>query len=214
MSFNLMVRNDNQFPDTDEVNWNAIKSVAKNDSGSVTIDDKTVRAIARLLDGVILTSGATVCADYYNKRDKKRPVQVAPFGPALLPEDLKEDVRDLLAATDNGKLAVRLFDFMSSFGLQVRLTGTHISPANITGVNCVAEEVDITRSGDDMYQMLGLLGLGDAVVDDANEGEVSFDRFVEAVNDNGYKTDMHMRLFEFMLSGSRARATHVYWRAY
>ena len=211
MSMNLIIRNDNQADDTAAVNWSAIKVAAQNDHGMVTIDDETVKSVARLVDGVILTNGERVCAYAYDDEDDFYATYVSAFGPSLLPTKVQDEVRDRLATADNGKIAVKLFNEIIRLGLQIGLHGTETCPAYIKGVNWVADEVEINRSSGNMCHMLEMLGLGDAVDTQEGTGEVSFDRFLQAVNDNAYQTDMPDRLQALVASGQRRNATHVYW---
>ena len=211
MSMNLIIRNDNQADDTAAVNWSTIKAAAQNDHGMVTIDDETITSIARLVADVTLSNGETVSAYAYDDEDDFYATYVSAFGPSLLPTKVQDEVRDRLATADNGKVAVKLFNEIIRLGLQISFHGTELCPAHIKGVNWVADEVEINRSNGNMCNMLGVLGLGDAVDTQEGTGEVSFERFLQAVNDNACQTDMPDRLQALVASGQRRNATHVYW---
>ena len=213
MSVNLILRVEGTDTEaTNKANWEAMKAAAGHEWAMVTIDDDTIKSIGRLLDGVTLTNGETVTA-YACDEDDQYAAMICGFGPSLLPTQVQDQVRDRLATTENGKAAVRLFNEVIRLGLQVAFNGTEHCPGHIKGVNWVADEVEFNRSSGNMNAMLRELGLGDAVDADPDSdfGEVEFDRFVQAVNDNGLYTDCGQKLQRLVACGQRRGATHIYW---
>ena len=208
MSVNLMHTNEAAAADQAAANWAAITAVANAD-GMVFIDEDTVNTIARLLDGQALTNGEVVTAYSYNDDDQMGAL-VCAFGPALLPTQVQDQVRDRLAASQNGKAAARLFDTVIRLGLQITLSGKEFCDAHIKGVNWPGDEVEINRTASNMARMFGELGL-DSWNEDTASRNVPLDVFAKAVNDNGFRTDMPERLQSFVECARRHAATHVYW---
>lgn len=210
MSVNLILRNDNAAEDVAHTQWVAIQAVSQNEWGMVTITDAAVTEIARILEDAPLSNGQMVTA-YPMDYDDQLSSMVSGFGPCLLAADLQDKVRAVLAGTDNGTIAVALFDKMIEMGLQVSLNGSGHCDPYIKGVNWIADEVEINRTATNMLVMMrDELGL-DASSDESGCGEVTFDAFAKAVNDNAVFTDMPQRLRALVECGRRQNATHVYW---
>lgn len=122
MSVNLMIRTGNKIADQAETNWATIQEIAQNEQGIVTIDDETVASIARLVADVTLTNGDTVRA--YNCEHDDSATFVPAFNPSLLPELVQDQMRDRLAAGENSKHSVALFNEVLRQGLTIALQGT------------------------------------------------------------------------------------------
>jgi len=188
--------------------WASISAIAPN-HGMIFIDEDTVNRIAMLLDGQELSNGETVKA-YAYEDDEPYAALVCSFGPALLPVQVQDYVRDRLAASENGKGAARLFDEVIRLGLQISLQGKEHCDAHIKAVNWVADDVEINRCKSNMIDMYGALGLGSFV----KEGlgfDCPLEVFEKAVNDNAGFTGMGERLQKFVACAKRAGSTHVYF---
>jgi len=96
----------------------------------LALNEDTVRSIARLLDGQVLTDGSRVCAAEFDDDDGTPFIKG--FNPALLPVQVQDYVRDRLAGVANGRAAARLFDDAIRHGRQLSLTGEDLMPARMT----------------------------------------------------------------------------------
>jgi hypothetical protein len=207
MTVNLMHANEAATADQAKKNWSEIKAVSTD--GFVYIDENTVKKIAALVDGQMLNNG-TVLEAYAYKDDDMYPAYVSAFGPSLLPTQVQDQIRDLLAAGKNGKEAVRLYNLIISLGLQISLQGEEFCGAHIQGVNWVADEVEVTRTSSNMTHMFASLGLSKWTKDNYSDN-IPMDVFTKAVNDNASQTDMPELLKQFVDCAVRNNATHVYW---
>lgn len=208
MSQNLLFRNENAASDLSATNWTAIKAVS-NDDGMVFISDDTVASIARLLENVELANGQTVTT--FHDEEDMYPAYVEAFGPALLPTLLQDQVRDRLAAGENGTQAVRLFNEVIRLGLQIGLSGKEFCAAHIKGVNWVGDEVTLNLSSGSMASLVKDDLSIEVELDENGSGEVTLAAFAEAVNDNGIFSRFKPRLDQFVACAQRNGATHVYW---
>lgn len=197
MSMNLMIQTETA-RDT-AASWAVFTSIAAD--GLAFIDDATVYAVAKLLDGVTLTNGEPVTAYPW---DDGYPSYVASFGPSLLPEDVLAQMYDILA---DKPAAHAMLTAAVELGLQVSLNGKEHCEAYLKGVNWPADEVKINRSSGNMLNMLDTLG----IESHPEGGEVDFAQFEEAVARFGWATDMNERLLRFIAYGRRNNATKVYW---
>ena len=202
MSMNLILRNDNAVRDT-HLNWGAICAVSE--QGYVFMDNATVTAVGKLLEKVRLANGETIIA-YVYEADEPYETLICAFGPSLLPTDKLEALRGLLASYPQ---ALNLLDTVIRLGLQISLSGKDLCEAHIKAVNWPADEVKFNRCSGNLYAMLKELGIAYDPTDEY--GEVSFEEFVKAVNDNGWKTDSMEELDALVACGRRQEATHVYW---
>lgn len=187
--------------------WTAIKAISED--GFVFIDEDTVDKIAMLVDSQRLTNGEFVAAYAYEENDGHASY-VSAFGPSLLPTQVQDQIRDRLAAGNNGKEAARLFDLVIRLGLQISFQGKEFTAPYIKAVNWIADEVEINRTASNMARMFTNLGLGGWNEDNASLN-VPLDIFAKAVNDNGHQTEMPERLQAFIECARRNNSTHVYW---
>ncbi len=199
MSMNLMIQTAT-VRDT-KADWAAITAIAKD--GLAFIDDATVYAVAKLLDGVSLTNGEPIAAYPW---DEHYPSYVAAFGPSLLPEDVLAQLYDILAEHRDAHAMLTL---IVERGLQITLNGKEHCDAYLKGVNWPADEVEINRTSGNMYNMLDLLGI--EFDPRAESGECTFEQFEEGVARFGWATDMNERLLRFIQYGKRNNAISVYW---
>lgn len=199
MSMNLMIQTETA-RDT-AASWAAFTAIAAD--GLAFIDDATVYAVAKLLDGVTLTNGEPVTAYAW---DDGYPSYVASFGPCLLPDDILAQMYDILA---DKPAAHAMLTAAVELGLQVSLNGKEHCEAYLKGVNWPADEVEINRTSGNMFNMLDLLGI--EFDPKAESGQVTFSQFEEAVARFGWATDMNERLVRFVAYGKRNSATSVYW---
>lgn len=217
MSMNLMFETAALTDELHAANWAAIKAAAgaaegheHAEHGMVMISDDTITSIARLLSGQRLSNGELISAYYFDEADEWAPSpMVCAFGPSLLPVQEQDYIRDRLAADENGARAVRLFNEVLRLGLQISFQGTEHCPGHMKGVNWTADEVEFSRCSGNMYAMLEDLGL--SFDRSANNGEVAFDVFAKAVNDNGWRTDCADRLKAFVACAARQQAQSVCW---
>lgn len=226
MSMNLI--STNRAVDTDAVakaNWAAITAVSAADAespypteGYVRVTPAAVAAAAALLAGAPLANGQTVTTyDFSRGEDEEggayTEAHVKSFGPSLLDAERMAALRAILAPFPH---AAAMLDVVVERGLQVTLsteTPAGLACAHLQGVNWVADEVEIRLSGGWMKQMLSDLGLPyDTLSDDQGFGEVDFETFAKAVNDNHAATDYPSEVLrEFVACGRRQSATHVHW---
>ncbi len=212
MSMNIMHSNDNAPADLNKTRWDAITAIAEH--GIVYISEATVNAIATLLVDAPLAAHdnhQTYIVNSYpsDGQEFSLPDYVEDFAPSLLTTKLSEEVRALVAG--EGDQALAMFDLIVSMGLQISFAGkTHID-AHMTGINSDADDIEINLSSGNLYEMLRQLGLGDAINTGNEYGEVSFDRFAAAVNDNAHLTDMPHQLQDFVACAQRHQATTIHW---
>lgn len=199
MSMNLMIVSETVRDTT--ADWAAITDIAKD--GLAFIDDATVYAIAKVLDGVTLTNGEPVAAYPW---DEHYPSFVSSFGPSLLPEEVLAQLYDILADKPQ---AFAMLTLIVERGLQVSFNGKEHCDAYIKGVNWPADEVEINRTSGNMYNMLDLLGI--EFDSKAESGECTFEQFEEGVARFGWATDMNEKLLRFIQYGKRNNAISVYW---
>lgn len=203
MSMNLMIQTAN--PVDASVEWAAITAIAP--EGLVMIEDKAVTLLAQLLDGTKLANGEIVTG-YAMEEDDCMSSLVSAFGPCLLPADKIDAIRVILADVPK---AIEILDLTIERKLQISFNGSesHLG-AHVKGVNWAADEVEINRSGGSMLNMLEDLGI--PVVRGTDMGEVAFDVFAKAVNDNEVLSERVLdRLEQFVACGRRNGAVKVYW---
>lgn len=200
MTMNLMLATPGD--NAHDAAWEEICAHSLN--GYIFLDNKTVDLVAAELENVQLSNGQFVCA-YPSEEGDPNPALICSFGPALLPATKLEAIRSILAAKPG---AAELLDFIVSKNLQIRFRGESHLLAHMAAANVAAEEVEINMGEGNMLQMIADLGLG--LYNGA--GEVPFDRFVQAVNDNGhlarYPTD---QLHSFIAYGKGRNAIAVCW---
>lgn len=199
MSMNLMIQT--AIVRDTAADWAAFTAIAPD--ALAFVDDATVYAVAKLLDGVTLTNGEPVAAYAW---DDGYPSYVSAFGPSLLPEDVLAQLYDILADKPQ---AHAMLTVAIERGLQVTLNGKEHCDAYLKGVNWPADEVEINRTSGNLFNMLDLLGI--EFDSKAESGECTFDQFEEGVARFGWATDMNERLIRFIQYGKRNNATHVYW---
>ena len=204
MTVNLIhVNNNFSSNDAQAVNWAQLTAISPD--ALVELEGATVTEVAKLIDGARLSNGAVACA-YPLDEDDCMTSYVPDFGPSLLAEDLRAQVRETILADKNGELAVRLFDQVASLGLKIRLAGKEFIAAHIVAVNWEADDIEINRCKSNM------VGMFDDLEISANAGEeISLDVFEAAVEKNGLRTDSNDRLKAFIACAKRNNATHVYW---
>lgn len=211
MTMNLMFNS--SALDNAEANWAAITALGEH--GYVAIDDATVVALAALLNGKQLVNGETVTTyDFsFSEDDGYEHVEahVNAFGPCLLDAETLGKVRDLLAPHDR---AVEMLDLIVERKLQISMSTTDLggrSKPHVLGVNWIADEVEFNRTGSNMYRLLNMLGIP-SDPNNGDGGEVDFETFEKAVNDNeAYLTGSDRRLIAFIACAKRHGATKVYW---
>jgi len=225
MSMNLI--STNRAADNDgraKADWAAITAVSAADAASpyptegyVSVSPEAVVAIAALLDGAPLSNGQTVTTYDFSSSDgefgKAFDAHVNAFGPSLLDEVRMAALRAILAPFPS---AIAMLDVVVERGLQVSLSTDDLAGRpnpHLKAVNWVADEVEIRLSGGWMKQMLSDIGIPvDALSGDEGTGEVDFETFAKAVNDNHLDTDYPSdRLQAFVACARRQSATHVYW---
>ena len=202
MGLSLIARNDNA-PNNSKANWKAICAAAPD--GFVFIREAVIDDCAKLLEGVLLSNGEVV-ASY--PKDEYYPSYVDSFGPGLLPDDILVKLFEILEEND---AAVKLLQTIVERELQISFKGkeTHAPGAYIKGVNWRADEIEINRSGGNMYRMLEVLGIDTNT--ESESGEVAFEEFEKAVKERGIYVDIFERLEQFIECAKRNNATHVYW---
>lgn len=205
MSINLMHASDTARTDAAAI-WSQVTQYTDK-HGILEIDSDTVNAIARLLENAPLANGQSVTA--YALDDDFYEPMVCSFGPSLLSCELQDAVRNRLDNTKNGKAAVRLFNLILRLGIQVGFSGADHCFARMVAVNGPADEVEISRTSVNMYEMLRQLGI--AYDSESDYGEVDFETFRKAVQDNGWRVDMAQRLDDFVACAQRNEATRVFW---
>ena len=217
MSVNLIhttVSNDETGMDNRTMqNWQAITAITGegNIAGLLPIADATIDAIARLVEGAVLSNGEVVDAYPRDEEDEYSQGSYIPaFGPSLLGEDTFRQVRTLLEQDENGAKAVALFDLIVERGLQVRFSGKDHCFSRMVGVNWPADDVEVNRCKGNMIRMFQDLGLGHTERE-YSSATISLEVFEKAVNDNGIYTDVPERLKAFVACAKRNGSTHVYW---
>lgn len=219
MSVNLMI--ESATPQDATANWTAITAVSKADpaspyptEGYVALSMDAIVRAAHLLEGAVLANGERVSAyDFSRDADGEFPAiveaHVSAFGPSLLPQQTLDALRAELAAFPH---AIAMLDVVIARGLQISLSTQNLSQRDmphLKGVNWTADEVEINRCSSNMNEMLRKLGFSPEPR--SSSGELEFDAFAAAVNDNGWRTDMPDRLDAFVAMGRRQNATKVYW---
>lgn len=202
MSMNLMIRNENG-NDSAAQQWAAITAIAQD--GYVFIPNDLVNAIAKTLDGAVLSNGEPVAAYAYD--DEFYAPFVASFGPGLLEDDKLAELYDMLA---EHKEAHALLTLIVELGLQIGFSGKEPHhEAFIKGVNWPAEEIEINRSGGNMRIMLRDMGLGDYIDEAEGCGECTLEEFKKGIPyaRHGWAE----RLQKFADWADKSNATHVYW---
>lgn len=207
MSVNLIFTNESANDNQGESNWGKITAIAP-EHGMVFIGEETVTEIAKLLDDAVLSNGEKVEA--YAMEDY--PALVCAHGPALLGEDSFRQIRTLLEEGENGQQAVALFDLVVELGLQISLSGKEFCDAHIKAINWAGDDIKVNRAEYRMMDMFERLGLGSVNNPEDHASDlVPIEQFIQAVNDNGFRTDMPERLQAFADCAQRNKATHVYW---
>lgn len=203
MSMNLMLELAD--PADAAEDWAAIRAVSQD--GFVWLDEDTVTAVAKLLDGAVLANNESVFC-YVAEDDDPNRSYVSPFGPSLLRPDMLARLRALLSVKP---AAITLLDVVIERRLQITLQGKEDCDAHIKGVNWNSDDIEINRCSSTLLDMLETLVVpaGESEVG----GQVEFETFARAVNDNGrfcgLRTDR--RLQDFIACGRRNGAVAVRW---
>lgn len=203
MSVNLIHTNNDSSNNVQASNWATLTAISPD--ALVELEGETVTKVAKLINGARLINGV-IAEAYPLEADDCMTSYVPEFGPTMLAEDLRNQVRKTILADKNGEIAVRLFDEVTNLGLKVRLAGKEFIAAHIVAVNWEADDVQINRCEGNMIHMMSQLGFN------AEAGEeIAIDDFADAVEKNGFLTDKHSQLEAFLACAKRNNATHVYW---
>ena len=224
MSLNLISTNRNVDNESRaKSDWAAITAISAADAtspypteGYVTVSPEAIVSLAAALDGAVLTNGEMVTTYDFTHTDEGRTffdAHINAFGPSLLQPQQLATLRETLAPFPH---AIAMLDLIIERDLQISLSTTDYAQSaipHLKGVNWQADEVEINATASTMHTMLESIGLGQYLSKTEESGEVEFDTFAKAVNDNSHKVFAISpdRLGRFVANGLRHGATHVYW---